>query len=145
MNDIDERQIDQHIMILGWLHVVGSAIFLAIAAFVFFILTGIGVVSGDPQAVTVLSLVGTSVGVFLSILALPGIAAGIGLLRRKSWGRVLAIVVGILNLINFPVGTIIGVYTLWVLFQNTATDYFTAEQMETRLYKEPSVPQGKIG
>jgi hypothetical protein len=145
MNDIDERQIDQHIMILGWLHVVGSGIFLAIAAFVFFILTGIGVVSGDPQAVTVLSLVGTSVGVFLSILALPGIAAGIGLLRRKSWGRVLAIVVGILNLINFPVGTIIGVYTLWVLFQNTATDYFTAEQMETRLYKEPSVPQGKIG
>jgi hypothetical protein len=145
MNDIDERQIGQHIMILGWLHVVGSGIFLASAAFVFFIPTGIGVLSGDPQAVTVLSLVGTSVGVFLSILALPGIAAGIGLLRRKSWGRVLAIVVGILNLINFPVGTIIGVYTLWVLFQNTATNYFTAEQMETRLYKEPSVPQGKIG
>jgi hypothetical protein len=140
MNSIDERQIGQHIMILGWLHVVGSAIFLAIAAFVFFLLTGIGVASGDAEAVTVLSLVGTSVGAFLSVLALPGIAAGIGLLMRKSWGRVLAIVVGILNLINFPIGTLIGIYTLWVLFQNTATDYFATEQMALRPYKEQSVP-----
>lgn len=135
MNSIDERQIGQHIMILGWLHIIGSALFLAIATFVFFLLTGIGVASGDAEAATVLSLVGTSVGAFLSILALPGIAAGIGLLMRKSWGWVLAIVVGILNLINFPIGTIIGIYTLWVLFQNTATDYFAGKQVEMRLYK----------
>jgi hypothetical protein len=140
MNHIDERQIGQHVMIVGWLHIVGSTIFLAIAAFVFFLLTGIGVASGDAEAVTVLSIVGTSVGAFLSLLALPGIAAGIGLLMHKSWGRVLAIVVGILNLINFPIGTIIGVYTLWVLFQNTATDYFTSEQVELRLYKGHSLP-----
>jgi hypothetical protein len=139
MNYLDERQIGQHIMIVGWLHIVGSAIFLAIAAFVFALLTGIGVASGDAEAVTVLSIVGTSVAAFLSLLALPGIAAGIGLLMRKSWGRVLAIVVGILNLINFPIGTLIGVYTLWVLFQNTASDYFVAEQVEMRLYKEQSV------
>jgi hypothetical protein len=144
MNHIDERQIGQHIMILGWLHIVGSAIFLAIAAFVFVLLTGIGFASGDAEAVTVLTIVGTSVGVFLSLLALPGIAAGIGLLMHKSWGQILAIVVGILNLINFPIGTIIGLYTLWVLFQNTATNYFAAEQLEMSLYKEQSAPQGKM-
>jgi hypothetical protein len=140
MSQIDERQIGQHIMIVGWLHIVGSAIYLAIAAFVFALLTGIGVASGDTEAVTVLTTVGTSVGAFLSILALPGIAAGIGLLMRKSWGRVLAIVVGILNLINFPIGTLIGLYTLWVLFQNTAADYFAVEQAETSVYKVQSVP-----
>jgi hypothetical protein len=59
---------------------------------------------------------------------------------RKSWGRVLAIVVGVLNLINFPIGTLIGIYTLWVLFQNTAADYFVAEQVEISVYKEQSVP-----
>jgi hypothetical protein len=132
MNQIDERQIGQHVMIVGWLHIVGSALFLGIAALVFFLLTGIGVASGDAQAVTVLGIVGTSVAAFLSLLALPGIAAGIGLVMHKSWGRVLGIVVGILNLINFPIGTLIGAYTLWVLFQDSATDYFATEQVELR-------------
>ena len=30
-------------MILGWLHIIGSLFFLAVAAFVFMLLTGIGV------------------------------------------------------------------------------------------------------
>jgi hypothetical protein len=58
-------------------------------------------------------------------LAIPGLVAGYGLLTWKSWGRILAIVVGILSLINFPLGTAVGIYTLWVLFQEEATDYFT--------------------
>jgi hypothetical protein len=33
-------------------------------------------------------------------------------------------VVGVLNLINFPIGTLIGLYTLWVLMQESASDYF---------------------
>ena len=126
MNQLDERQVQQHVMILGWLHIIGSIFFLAIAAFVFLLLTGIGVASGDSEAVAILSVVGTAVGAFLAILALPGIIAGIGLLARKGWGRILAIVVGILNLVNFPIGTVVGLYTLWVLLQDSAYDYFTA-------------------
>ena len=62
---------------------------------------------------------------------MPGLLAGYGLLKRASWGRVLAIVVGVLGLFNFPVGTVIGIYSLWVLLQNAATDYFTpAESAE---------------
>lgn len=136
MNQLDKRQIGQHIMIVGWLHIVGSAIYFAIAAFLFILLNGIGAASGDRQAFTVLSVVGTSLAAFLSLLALPGIAAGIGLVMRKSWGRVLGIVVGILNLINFPIGTLIGAYTLWVLFQNSASDYFLVEQVDMRLYQQ---------
>jgi hypothetical protein len=62
----------------------------------------------------------------MAALGLPGLLAGYGLLTRKPWARVLAIVVGILNLVNFPVGTAIGLYTLWVLTQPTATEYFAA-------------------
>jgi hypothetical protein len=40
---------------------------------------------------------------------------GISLLARKPWGRVLGIVVAILSLVKFPVGTALGIYTLWVL------------------------------
>jgi len=39
---------------------------------------------------------------------------------------VLTMAVGILSLVNFPVGTAIGVYTLWVLTLPAATEYFAA-------------------
>jgi zinc-ribbon domain len=41
--------------------------------------------------------------------------AGYGLLNRRPWGRVLAIIAGVLALIKFPLGTALGIYTLWVL------------------------------
>jgi hypothetical protein len=60
----------------------------------------------------------------MAALGIPGLLAGYGLLTRKPWARVLAIVVGILGLLNFPVGTAIGIYTLWVLMQPAASEYF---------------------
>lgn len=125
MNHLNQRDLHLHITVLGWLYVVGHAIFLLIGLFIFMLLTGIGVVSGDSTAMMVLSVIGTAVGLVLVILAIPGLVAGYGLLTRKSWGRILAIVVGILSLINFPLGTAVGIYTLWVLFQEEATDFFT--------------------
>jgi hypothetical protein len=116
--------MEQHVNILGWLYVIGHALFLAIGAFVFMLLTGIGAVARDPQATVVLGVVGTAVALLMVVLAVPGLVAGYGLLKRRSWARVLAIVVGFLGLVNFPLGTAIGVYTFWVLMQTSATDYF---------------------
>jgi uncharacterized membrane protein (DUF2068 family) len=50
-------------------------------------------------------------------LAYAGLAAvtGWSLLNRKPWGRTLAIVAGVLALFKFPLGTALGIYTLWVL------------------------------
>ncbi len=124
MNFLNEHQLKLHVTILGWLYIVGNAIFLLIGAFVFMLLAGIGVASGDSQAMAILSIVGTVVGALLAVIAIPGLVAGYGLLARKAWGRVLAIVVGILGLINFPVGTAIGIYAILVLLQEEATNYF---------------------
>jgi len=123
---MNQRDLQQHVRILGWLYVVSHAIFLAIGAFVLVLLVGIAPVTGDPEPMWILSLVGTSVGLLMAALGLPGLFAGYGLLTRKRWARVLAIVVGILSLLNFPIGTAIGIYTLWVLTQPIATEYFTA-------------------
>jgi hypothetical protein len=40
---------------------------------------------------------------------------GYALLTRQPWGRVFAIIFGILALIHLPLGTALGIYTLWVL------------------------------
>ena len=125
MNGLTLREMEQHVNVVGWLMIILHSIFLAIGAFAVSILFGIGAVSGDGEAMTVLTLVALGVGALMGLLALPGIAAGYGLLKRRPWGRVLAIVIAALNLFNFPVGTILGLYVMWVLFQNSAADYFT--------------------
>jgi hypothetical protein len=38
-----------------------------------------------------------------------------GLLERESWARMLGLVLGFLALLRFPLGTALGIYTLWVL------------------------------
>ncbi len=124
MNSLTSEQMHQHVPIVAWLNIVGSVLLLLIALFLIVLLPGIGAMSGDRQALGILSIVGVSVGGFMGLLALPGLLAGIGLLRRRNWARVLAIIVSFLNLLNIPIGTIIGGYSLWVLFQDAATGYF---------------------
>ena len=57
--------------------------------------------------------------VFRTGLAL---AAGWGLMQRAPWGRIVAIIVAFLNLIHFPLGTALGIWTLIMLmgYRNTA-------------------------
>jgi hypothetical protein len=124
MNSLDERQMEQHVTIVAWLRIAGSALVLLVALCACVFLPGIGLISGDPEAVTVLGFIATIAVVFLGALSLPGILAGYGLLKRKNWGRILAIVVGVLDLANFPIGTAIGIYSLWVLLQDSASAYF---------------------
>jgi hypothetical protein len=126
MNPSSQRDIQQHVVILGGLYLIGHAIFLAIGAFLFLLLVGLAPVSGEREAMWVLTLVGTTVGGLLAALAVPGLLAGWGLLTHKPWARILAIVVGMLGLINVPVGTAIGLYTLWALTQPAAIEYFAA-------------------
>lgn len=129
MNKQSYQTMEQHITLLGWLHITLNGLLILIAALMFFMMVGIGLVSGDAEAVRVMPIVGTAVGGFMIALALPGILTGIGLLKRKPWARIAAAVLGILNLMNFPFGTAVGVYTLWILLQTEATDHFVAAKM----------------
>jgi hypothetical protein len=44
-----------------------------------------------------------------------GLITGWGLLQRQPWARMLALVMGLLSLVDIPFGTAVGIYTLWVL------------------------------
>ena len=52
------------------------------------------------------------------VLSLPGIIAGVGLLKFRPWARIVTIVLSALNLMNIPFGTILGVYGLWVMLSD---------------------------
>jgi hypothetical protein len=76
--------------------------------------------AADPNdaaiALPIIGIAGSALVAFLVVVALPGLVAGIGLLKMRPWARVVGIVVAILSLFNIPLGTIVGVYGLWVLF-----------------------------
>lgn len=122
--NMNREQLAQHITILGWLLVVSNLILALIGGLIFLLLTGIGAASGEAEALAVLSVVGIFVAGLMLVLALPGIAAGYGVLRHANWGRILAIVVAILSLLCFPIGTMVGLYALWVLLQESAPELF---------------------
>lgn len=54
-----------------------------------------------------------ALGVVL-VLAIPAIIGGVGLLNQKKWALTLVLVLGCLKLFSFPIGTAIGIYTIWV-------------------------------
>lgn len=124
MFETKNRDLQLHVNILAWLLVISHALFLLLGIGLFLLLTGVGAASGDGTAMAVLSIVGSVLGLFFAVLALPGMLAGFGLLARRSWGRLLALVVGILGLVNFPVGTAIAIYAFWVLLPEDAAAFF---------------------
>ncbi len=63
--------------------------------------------------------------VLMLILAIPSIVLGVGLLHRRPWARTTGMVIAILELLNFPVGTVLGGYTLWVLLTPETDPLFT--------------------
>jgi hypothetical protein len=131
VNQLSERDMHQHVTILGWLHIVANALFLLIGLCGFLFLVGIGFVAaanGDPTAMPILGTIGLISMLFFAVLSLPGILAGYGLLKGQRWGQILGIVVGFLSLFNFPLGTALGVYTLFVLLQNAADPYFSSQE-----------------
>jgi hypothetical protein len=67
------------------------------------------------------------IAIFLLAKAAAGIVAGIGLLQRADWSRMLTIVLACLSLISVPFGTAIGVYSLWVLLSPNAEQEFRAQ------------------
>jgi uncharacterized membrane protein (DUF2068 family) len=68
----------------------------------------------DDAPFFVHDIVRSVAGIFLAT-GVIGVIAGWGLYERRSWARILAIVLAFISLVHPPFGTAIGIYTLWVL------------------------------
>ena len=79
-------------------------------------------ISNDQTANLVLSSIGSIVGTMLLVVSIIGIIAAIGLIYRKSWSRILSLIVCALKLLNLPFGTAIGIYGIWVLMQDESIE-----------------------
>jgi hypothetical protein len=69
-------------------------------------------------------------GLIFLLVAAGGICVGWGLIQYQPWARVVAIVLGVVALVRPPFGTVLGIYTLWVLLARGADVEF--ERMARR-------------
>ncbi len=116
--------MDQHFKIVAVLQIVYGAFFLAIGLIIFVIVAGAGALSGDRNAMLVTGTVGLIIGGLFVIFSIPSIIGGIGVLKRREWGRIVTIILSFIHLLNFPIGTIVGAYSIWALLSEPAKAYF---------------------
>lgn len=72
----------------------------------------------DEVLFIVSSIIRTVFILLLIFSALPSIIGGIGLLQKKSWGVVMALIAGCVSIFSFPFGTAVGVYSIYVYMEN---------------------------
>jgi hypothetical protein len=66
------------------------------------------------------------IGVMLGVFAILYLVLGWGLYEKRAWARPLGLVLGFLSLLRFPLGTALGIYTLWVLLPETSRREYEA-------------------
>jgi hypothetical protein len=126
-------RVAQHVRLLGILWIALSAlnavvglVLLILANTVFMHLHEMGAPPDVPTGF--LHSLFSAVGTVILLKSAAGFIAGWGLLQREPWARVLTIVLGFLALFHIPLGTALGIYSLWVLLP-AASDVEYAEQV----------------
>jgi len=133
--------IDTHVRVAAWLHIALGAIWVCMLAFVGLFFGAFGAIMGASAHGSNAGILGWIAGfgvvLFLFIAAFPvlEIVGGVMLLGGSTAGRVITIVFSVLELINVPFGTVVGIYSLWALLREVP------QPMPASVVVQPGTPQ----
>jgi len=134
------RDWDFHVNVLAWLTIAHAALVGVIGLIVMICGQFVNKLilenphlfdNANPNDVPppeVLNIVGPAtflIGIIFMFIALPSIAAGIGMLRYRNWGRMLALVMSFVRLLEFPFGTLTSIYAFWVLLSHEGKRFYS--------------------
>ena len=120
--------MERHVDMVGLLFVV-YGVLLVVLGLVLLIVVAPGssptdITAAPTKVWTTLAYRSDQAGVVVLLLALPFLLTGWGLRRRAGWARIAALVLGGLSILSFPIGTLLGGYTLWALTRPDAQAAF---------------------
>jgi hypothetical protein len=122
---MEDSKMKKHVTVVGAIHIGFGILGLIGAVAVFFALNfAKGFVENEEIPTMVLGFLSVSVPLLIGFMSTLGLVGGIGLLSFLSWARYLIIVVAALGCLNIPIGTLKGVYSLWVLLQDDTVKLF---------------------
>lgn len=76
----------------------------------------------EMDVVRLVTMFSSVIGGILLVTAIPAIVAGIGFIQEKDWSKILGLIVGIIYLFFFPIGTLIGLYSIWLNAQTVVKE-----------------------
>ncbi|MBW6501613.1 MAG: hypothetical protein K0B05_09495 [Bacteroidales bacterium] len=126
---MEDSKMKKHVTIVGAIHIGFGILGLIGAVAIFFALNfAKGFVTGDEIPTMVLGFLSFSLPLLVGFMSTLGLVGGMGLLTFQPWARYLVIVVAALGCLNIPIGTLKGVYSLWVLLQDETIKLFESRQ-----------------
>jgi hypothetical protein len=128
---MEDTRMKKHVTIVGAIHIGFGILGLIGALAVFFALNfARQMAGGDEVGTMVLKFLSLSLPLLVGFMSTLGHVGGIGLLSFQPWARYLVIVVAALGCLNIPIGTLKGVYSLWVLLQDDTLKLFNPAKIE---------------
>jgi hypothetical protein len=123
---MENSKMKKHVTLVGSIQIGFAVIGLMGAVAIFVALSfARAFTENDDVAQIVLRFLSISLPILIGTLSTLGLVGGIGLLVYKPWARYLVIVIATLGCVNIPIGTIKGVYTIWVLIQDETIELFS--------------------
>lgn len=109
-----------HICYGSFLMVIFLIMSLFMNSFMPFILENVEVNSNNDAEVVsfVFSAIQSLVTILILVVAIPALVGGFGFLNHRKWGLNIMMISGCLSLLSVPIGTALGVYTIWVYLEN---------------------------
>src|SRR5450759_76174 len=124
---MEDSKMKKHVTVVGAIQIGIGILSLIGAVATFFALRfamGMTGNEGDETGQMVIRFLSVSLPILIVFLATLSLVGGIGLLAYKPWARYLVIVVAALGCLFIPIGTLSGVYALWVLLQDDTIKLF---------------------
>jgi hypothetical protein len=129
--------MDFHVRSLGWSYIIYGSVSALVSLLILIFLGGLYEAwtwTGESQAFAAV-FVGALLGHML--LGVPMVVGGIFLLRLHEWARLMMIIVSALNILNVPLGSLLGGYGLWVLLQPETEPLFSDPVFKGRRAARP--------
>jgi hypothetical protein len=116
--------MEGHTKVLGVLWIIYGVLGILMGLLVLGLLFGISYLPEDHESPFILRTVAVAGGGLIALLSVPEVIAGFALLNFREWGRILALIVAVLNVIWFPFGTALSIYTFVILLNTETTAMF---------------------
>lgn len=129
--------MEKHITLVGILNIVYSSLTTLGALVLFALAIGFRYLIGfitrfsdngmhelPEELLEIAPIILTFIGALVLIISIVGIIGAIGVMKKKEWGQITLLVISFFHLVHIPLGTILGVYSIWALLNDETIRLF---------------------
>lgn len=127
----------KEIELLGALHIAMSILYCVVFAAIYAVLFSKGFFTAALEGgANIQYVILAVIGGFLLLFAINGVIAAMGTIKGSSWAQMMILILGCLNLICIPLGTALGVYTIWIFmhFEKSGSILMTSSKLSDKSF-----------